>query len=473
MEEAKGQIEEPLGGVGNDEYYVEDKGCQTESQEGEVEVAISEGIQQITGTLNNLKTADQGGVNVQAGKDHPAEQNDVAMQMETDEIKPNIVIIAPFFMPPTILDTKEAGITWIGLPRITIDSVTNRILAELKESDPNKAKWITVSAYQQFIVSHNSATIERHLVKIMEAARESKIHKISLATFFHVPEEEKSWEKISMMNQHLRLLNLDMGMPPNNVHKSLLFSFTDGRVCYIRYNIWVERMNNTGIGSTLNFEGLTRYKNYLLKFIHEGGFKDHQGPLVRALGGDGSPAPLCFTRGYKNNQAMLEFMRIKGLRLPAKPVGDNRTDQEKKIEKARAVARKLAEESKAKYGQDFDDEKGEPSKQKKGGRENRMKTGKERLDERDKKRKEDKEHQLTLEINKLKLETMKARSRSKSKYEEFEKEIDRLKDKLRQKDRLLSELRRDLARAEVDCEEWKEIADRARGHSSAKRARRY
>ncbi len=87
--------------------------------------------------------------------------------------------------------------------------------------------------------------------------------------------------------------------------------------------------------------------------------------------------------------------------------------------------------------------------------------------------KEDKEHQLTLQINKLKLETIKARSRSKNKYEEFEKEIDRLKDKLRQKDRLVSELRRDLARAEVDCEEWKEIADRARGHSSAKRARKY
>ena len=65
---------------------------------------------------------------------------------------------------------------------------------------------------------------------------------------------------------------------------------------------------------------------------------------------------------------------------------------------------------------------------KKGG-ENRMKTGKERLDDRDKKRKEDKEHQLTLQINKLKLDTIKARSRSKTKYDEVEKEIDKLKDK--------------------------------------------
>ncbi len=473
MEEVdKASMESSLG-VDNDEYYVEDKGCQTEGLE--VEMAT------IASNLSNLNTVDQGVMTNQAGDAHSADKDDVTgikdnsadAEMEVDEGKPNIVIMAPFFMPPTVLDTKEAGITWIGLPRITIDSVTNRILAELKESDPNKAKWITVSAYQQFIVTHNSATIEKHLVKISQAARESKIHKISLATFYHVPEEEKSWEKVSMMNQHLRLLNLDLGMPPNNVHKSLLFSFTEGRVCYIRYNIWVERMNNSGIGSTLNFEGLTRYKNYLLKFIHEGGFKEQQGSLVRAIGGEGSPAPLCFTRGYKNNQVMLEFMRIKGLRLPVKPVGDNRTEQEKKIEKARAVARKLAEESKAKYGTDFEDEKGESSKQRKGGGQNILKTGKERLDDRDKKRKEDKEHQLTLQINKLKLETIKARSRSKNKYEEFEKEIDRLKDKLRQKDRLVSELRRDLARAEVDCEEWKEIADRARGHSSAKRARKY
>ena len=37
------------------------------------------------------------------GQDDVAVQkvNDADIQMETDEVKPNIVIMAPFFMPPT------------------------------------------------------------------------------------------------------------------------------------------------------------------------------------------------------------------------------------------------------------------------------------------------------------------------------------------------------------------------------------
>ena len=449
FQEVKGDVsmEEQLSPPGDDEYYVEDKGCQTESIEGEMEVCTKDDVQQITGTLENLKTADK--IN----------------------IEPSIIIIAPFSMPQSVLDTREVGIQWIGTPRVSIDSVTNKILAELKGKDP---KWITVTAYQQFLSTHDSATIEKHLSKITRAAVDSKIHKISLGTFFHVPEEEKIWDKVSMLNQHLRLLNLDMGMTPNNVHKSLTYSFNQGKVSYVRYNVWVERMNSSGVGATLNFEGLTRYKNYLLKYIHQGGFKEQQGPMVRAIGGDGSPAPLCHTRGYKGNEKMLEIMKAKGLRVPVKPMGDNRSDLQKKMDKARATAKKFAEESKARYGDNFE-ERGEKEKQpKKGGKENGMKSGKERLEARDKKRKEDKEHQLTLEVSKLKLESLRARSRSKTKYEEFEREIDRLKDKLKEKERLVSELRRDLARAEVDCEEWREIADRARVFNKGpKRARRY
>lgn len=448
---------------GDDEYFVEDKSSQTD-----MEIEITAEVHQIEGKLKKLSTAEP-----------------------MDSSEPIIIIIASFNMPPTVLDQEESKIKWIGIPRVTIDAVTNKILQELKEKDPQKPKWITVAAYQQFLATHDSSTLERHLSKITNAAMESKIHKVSLATFYHVPSEEKLWNKASMLNQHLRLLNLDMNMNPNNVHKGLNFSFNHGKVCYVRYDYWTERMNNTGVGSTLNFNGLTRYKNYLLKFIHGGGFEDNQGPLVRAIGGDGSPAPLCYTKGYKGNALMMEIIEKSGLRMPTRPAGDvrtetqkrierakqvasckeaNRTDLQKRVEKSRVTARQLAAASKEKYGDlEFEDKR----TKNKGGKENGM-SGKDRLEERDRKRKDDKVHQLTQEINKLKLEGIKARKRSRSKYQDFEREVEKLKDRIRQKERFINDLRKDLARAEVDSEEWKEIANKTRFHDRGpKRARRY
>ena len=441
MAEADKSMED-ISPPGEDEYFVEDKDTQTEN---EVEVISSAEIQQVTKSLSSLNTSEA---------------------MDTSE--PNMIIIAHFSMPTAILDQKATGIKWISVPRTSIDAVTHKILEELKERNPQEAKCLTVCAYQQFLTTHDSATLEKHLVKITKAAVDSKIHKLSLATFIFVPEEERTWEKAAMLNQHLRLLNLDMGLEPNNVHKGLNFSFTKGKVVYIRYNLWKERMEGTGVGATLNTEGLKRYKIYLLKFIHGGGFTEKEGPVVRAVGGEGVPAPLCFTRGYKGNDKMLGFIKEKGLRLPAKPEGDNRTDAQKNREAIRARARQFGEESRAKYGE-WKDETDRKTERKENGM-----RGRERLESRDKERRENKEHQLKQEVHKLKLESIKARNRSRVKYEEFERQITMLKDKVKQRERMLSELRRDLARAEVDAEEWRDVASRNRSYDKGpKRARRF
>ena len=444
--------EECLSPPGENECYVEDKSCQTESkvQDMEVEVVTIDEVQEVTSGISNLKTAEV-----------------------TVSHEPNYIVISPFCMPENILDSKETGINWIATPRISIDSVTNKILSELKERDPKKAKYMTVAAYQQYIATHDTATIESHLTKIMRAAADSKIHKICLATFFHTPEEEKLWDRVCTLNQHLRLLNLDLGLPPNNVHKSLTFSFNKGIVCYTRYDVWTERMNETGLGNTLNHEGLNRYKNYIVKYIRDGGF-NYNGPPVKAIGGDTPPAPLCFTRGYKGNPKMMKFIEEKGLRMPAKPVGDARTGLQAKIDKARSVARKFAAENNLKYGRDFDETEGESNKEKQEDKESTIRGGKSKLEERDRLRKENKEHQLKVEVHKLKLEGLRARTRSRSKYEEFEREIGALKERLKHKDRLVAELRKDLARSEVDCEEWREYAERGNAyHRGPKRARRH
>ncbi len=281
--------EDSLTPPGNDEYYVEDKYVQTEE---DINMILIDDVQEVTKGLGNLKTA-----------------TNEAEPM--DSSSPIVMIIAPFLMPRTILDPEESGIQWVGLPNESIDSVTNRILEELKEKDPQKPKWITVCAYQPYTIVHSSALIEKHLAKITRAAMDSKLHKLSLATFYHIPSQEKFWDRISMLNQHLRLMNLDMGRTPNNVHKGLLFSWNKGRVTYIRHSCWTERMNMTGVGSTLNAEGLSRYKNFLLKNIHEGGFKDLGDQLIRATGGDGSPAPLFLTKGYKGNEKMMGFIEAR------------------------------------------------------------------------------------------------------------------------------------------------------------------
>ena len=446
MAEADKSIED-LSPPGDDEYYVEDKCCQTDN---EVEITSTKDVQDVASELNKLSTGEK--------------------VENMDSAEPNIIVIAPFVMPPTVLNQQETNIKWIGIPRVTIDSVTNRVLQELKERNPQKPKWLSICAYQQFISTHDSSTIEKHLTKITRAARDSKIHKMSLVTFYFVPEEENLWEKTAQLNQHLRLMNLDNGLNPNNAHKALNYSFNKGKVCYVRFECWTERMNESGVGATLNFAGLQRYKNYILKFIHGGGFLDTEGPLVRAVSDEGCPAPLYLTKGYKGNVAMLEFIKKKGLRMPQKPAGDTRTDIQKRIDKSRSAARQLAAECREKFG-DFEDE--EKKTKKTGGKENIMK-GKDRLDERDKKRKDDRLHQLTQEVHKLKLESLRARNRSRNKYEDFEHEIKKLKDKVRQKDKFIADLRKDIARSEVDCEEWKELASRSRYQDRGpKRVRRY
>ena len=483
--------EEQLSPPGEDEYYVEDKEVQTDYV-GDKEVQNVEDKEVQT---KNDKPEDTDDINkvTQGISNLNTEANKSTTVEPMDTSEPSIIIFAPFALPSTMLNEKEAGIKWIGLPRMTIESVTARIMNELRERDPQKAKWITVSAFQQFIASHDSATLEKHLAKITRATMDAKIHKLSFTTFFHVPEMEKIWDRISMLNQHVRLLNLDLGRPPNNAHKGLTFSFNKGIVCYVRHEIWVERMNETGVGATLNYEGLLRYKNYLLKYIHQGGFQEQDGPLVRAIGGDGSPAPLCFTNGYKDNDKMMAIIEELGLRMPTKPAGDKRSPLQQRIDKARAlagdkrsplqqridkaraVARRFSTESNAKYGHHFKEEESRNKTEKQEDKESRMRmSGKERLEQRDKARKENKEHQLTLEVNRLKMESLRARSRSKGKYEEFEKEIGKLKDRLRQKEKQVSELRRDIARAEVDCEEWRELAEQANVyHRGPKRARRH
>ena len=160
----------------------------------------------------------------------------------------------------------------------------------------------------------------------------------------------------------------------------------------------------------------------------------------------------------------MKYIREKGFRMPSRPVGDNRSDLQKRIDKARNVAKMFAAENNLKYAGVFEEDKSkkEVKSKKEEKREIVMKRGREKLEARDKERKENKEHQLKLELNKFKMESLRARNKSRKKYEDFEKDISKLKDKIRQKERLVTELRRDLARVEVDCEEWRKIADKAK-----------
>ncbi len=107
MEEKDKSMEE-ITPPGDDEYFVEDKSSQTE-----MEIEITAEVCQIEEKLKKLSTAEP-----------------------MDSSEPIIIIISSFSMPPTVLDQEESKIKWIGIPRVTIDAVTNKILQELKEKDP-------------------------------------------------------------------------------------------------------------------------------------------------------------------------------------------------------------------------------------------------------------------------------------------------------------------------------------------------
>ena len=390
------------------------------------------------------------------------------------------VILSGFSLSRALWKDEEETEKWITMQGKEIEHVTTSILAMMDREVPTN---FVVLVYQSFVGVEDIVTLEEHMSQIQIKANSSELHELVIPTIFNRPIDERIWGSISALNQHIRILCLDMGRPMLNLHKAMLSSSNNGKIQYIRPQMWHEYQNRTGIGATLSFEGLTMIKNYLKKYLNGGGFEQRDRPASKVVAPDMVPPPLCYTNGYKGNDQMMDFIKEAGLRTPARPTGNQKQKVTKKavpMDKSTPTPQstrekrgreEIAKAARKRLDLSSDDDVTEEERRTRRFLEAKKKLGKKRGEDTD---------SLTKELNNMRIEGIKASKRSREKYENFEKKIKdlegkisekdkrlkklnenekrlvRLEDKLDEKYEVIKKLRADLAEADVEIEEWKE-----------------
>ena len=446
-----------------------------------------------------------GGEDKVENKDKPMEEGDDSeikdktageVQVESGEEKPQLngskkyVVVGHFLMPGVVWDDEVTGISWVGLPATDIRSVTDYIKTLLSTSTPTN---IVIFVYQTFIGSIDVQVIEKHLNELVQAAANSGIHQVVFPTMYHVPIQEKSWPKVLAINQVIRLLTLDCGRPPLNLHKMFLKNLAKGKVQYIRAELWAEFTNKQGVGSTPSWEGLKVVKNGILKYCYSGGFEDLARPMSKCMAPDMTPPPLCFTYEYKHSEEMMYFIEKEGLRVPARPTGAGNkgatnvasrpTARQQKNKPFKtpppptpSSSRRTSVSSAKGIGWKTKDdvERQDTSDDELTEDERRTKRF---LAEKGRKRSPSvSTEDLPAQLEKLRVDGIKQSKRSRIKYERFEDEIKDLKrqlrkmdeneilmkDDLKEKDKKIKKLKTDLAKADVDADEWQDAYESLR-----------
>ena len=418
-------------------------------------------------------------------EDQMAKESNEAMEVEDggkEGEKPKskvreTVVLSGFSLSRALWKDEDETTKWITMQGQHVDEITTSILAMMDREVPTN---FVALVYQSFVGVEDIVTLEDHFSRITQKQLNSEIHKLVIPTIFSSPVNERIWPEINALNQHIRILCIDMGRPVLNMHKAILISNNNGKIQYIRPEMWKEFQTRTGVGSSLSFEGLSMVKSYLKKYLDGGGFEEINRPASKVVAPDMIPPPLCYTNGYKGDEKMIEFIKEAGLRTPAKPKGNQRqagpskaATKNKNTHTPEPPKEKRPREARAARRLDLssDDDATEEERRARRYLEAKKKLGK--------KRGEDTEA-LTKELNNMRIEGIKASKRSKEKYERFEdkikdleakiiekerklkklneneKRMQRLEDKLDEKYEVIKKLRNDLAEADVEIDEWKE-----------------
>lgn len=399
----------------------------------------------------------------------PIHDEEKASEKSKSEVR-ETVVLSGFSLSRALWKDEEEKEKWITMQGKEMDHVTTSILAMMDREVPTN---FVILVYQSFVGVEDIVTLEEHMSQIQMKAMSSELHKVVIPTIFNRPIDERIWGSISALNQHIRILCLDMGRPMLNLHKAMLSSTNNGKIQYIKPQMWHEYQNRTGIGATLSFEGLTMVKNYLKKYLDGGGFEQIDRPASKVVAPDMIPPPLCYTNGYKGNDQMMDFIKEAGLRTPARPTGNQKQAGPKKTVQAREKRgrEEIAKSARKRLDLTSDEDVTEEERRTRRYLEAKKKLGKKRGEDTD---------ALTKELNNMRIEGIKASKRSREKYENFEKKIKELEGKVSEKDRKLKKLnenekrmkkledkldekyevirklRADLAEADVEIEEWKD-----------------
>ena len=402
------------------------------------------------------------------------EENEEA-EDNTEKSKADVretVILAGFILTRTLWQEENEKAKWIRMQGEHIEEVTTSILAMMDREVPTN---FLIMMYQEFVHKVDIATLESHIDQVTAKARNSEIHKVTVPTLWNRPEDERIWGSISAINQHIRIVTLDMGRPVLSMHKAMLISNNNGKIQYIRPEMWSEYQNRIGLGATLSFEALKMVKSYIKKYLDGKGFDNIDRPRSNTVAPDMLPPPLCYTRGYKDDDKMMEFIKEAGLRTPAKPTSFNRPGAPGKGAGSSGTQR-APRSSKPSAARRLDissdeDDYTEGERRTRRYLEAKKKIGKKRGEDTD---------DLANQLKNMRVEGIRASKRSKEKYEKFEDKIKDLEGKMSEKDRklkklyekekritmledklddkykVIKKLRADLAEADCQIEEWRE-----------------
>ena len=444
---------------------------------------------------------------------------------DEDEGEPELdiitYVIGPFYFDSAVWVDEREGAKYIAMPAMSITQATTKIRSMLKSKVP--ANFI-VLVYQAYVENTDLTTIESNLSDLVQSAMRNDHHKLVITSCWFVPVHERNWEKVNALNAHIRLLNLDMGMQPLSLQKALLCNNPNGKIQYIRPKMFAEYVNRIGLGESLSVEGMEKIREYILKYIEGGAFEDTEKPASKAVVPDSIPPALCFSNGYKGDAVMMEFIKDKGLRTPVRtsslprsraeagtsgagpsdsrsvsakrPANPNKRIHEPRF-RERATANAISRRN-LKFGQPEKTNKEPITWNEEDDLTEEEKLTKIYLEA--KKKLEIKKgptaEDLTKQLKTMRLEGIKASKRSREKYEEFEADIRKLKEELKEKDRKLRKLnekelkiedlkdqldekyddlkrlRRDLEHADSEAIEWKEAYDQLNEEKNGRKKRR-
>ena len=99
-------------------------------------------------------------------------------------------------------------------------------------------------------------------------------HKVAFPTVLFVPDQEKFWDKVAKLNEHLGSLNLKNGLNLYSLHKSIM-NKKKGKGLRVVQSAWKEFNNNSGKGYHIDEKHAHQYANFIRNY-HIHGFLDQK-----------------------------------------------------------------------------------------------------------------------------------------------------------------------------------------------------
>ena len=151
------------------------------------------------------------------------------------------------------------GITirWVTITSDTIYAVTSTISRFLDDQIPKK---LICCCFEQFVGKIPMNEILKNIGMLRAKADKSPIHKLVFASLPFTPTLEPFWPEISDANDCIRNYNLLMNTAPLSLHKCWLKPVRGLPSLCTKGEMWQEKSQGTGLGTTLSAAGKEKAK---------------------------------------------------------------------------------------------------------------------------------------------------------------------------------------------------------------------